>query len=140
MPVAMTPIIMLVVCKTVLVGAPDQNAAYTGWENREWATLHSMMQCRRLEVPVVDIDEIKGAKQQPFDQPRCARAAMMLIPQWNSQHKFGSYRAWRVACPVPIKNYGKDGVKGTDDDETIGWHLPACGHRDTVVCDVDSEV
>jgi hypothetical protein len=37
-----------------------------------------------------------------------------------------------VACPVPIIN--------TITGEVIAWKLPDCGHRDTVVCEVDTAI
>ena len=138
--VSMTPIIVLIVCKVMSAGPEDQNASYTGWKNLKWATELSKMICRRQEVSVVDIDEIKGAKATPFSQMRCQRAAIMLMGQWDQDHTNSSYRSWRVACPVPVKSFGKDGIKGTNDDETIGWHLPACPDRGTVVCEVDSAI
>src|SRR6478735_4804772 len=54
MIVPMPAAIVLIVCKTVIAGPPDQNAAYTNSEHREWATEHAMMVCRREEVPMFD--------------------------------------------------------------------------------------
>jgi hypothetical protein len=60
---------------------------------------------------------------------------MMLGPQWDAQHKSSSYRFWRVACPVPIVRKNPDKT-----EDIIGWKLPDCGHRDTVVCEVDTAI
>jgi hypothetical protein len=42
---------------------------------------------------------------------------------------------WRVACPVPIVRKNEDG-----SEDIIAWKLPDCGHRDTVVCEVDTAI
>ena len=47
-------ILVVIACKTVLAGPPDQNAAFTHYENRQWATEHSMMVCRRHEIQLFD--------------------------------------------------------------------------------------
>lgn len=138
--VPMPAAVVLIACKTILLAEPDPNEGFTGHQNREWAYEHSKMVCRRYEVQMSDIDELKGAKAQAFNQQRCQRAAIMLIPQWDSQHRSSSYRAWRVACPTPIKNTGKDGIKGTADDEIISWQMPECGHRGTIVCEMDTAI
>ena len=132
MPVPMPAAIVLIVCKTVVVGPPDANANFTRAENRAWATEHAMMICRREEVQMYDKAEAEGADPQPFNAQRCQRSAMMLGPQWDAQHQSSSYRFWRVACPVPIIN--------TITGEVIAWKLPDCGHRDTVVCEVDTAI
>jgi hypothetical protein len=91
--------VVLIVCKTVIAGPPDQNAPYTGYENREWATEHSMMVCRRQEVQLFDQAESLGAAAQPFNLQRCQRSGIMLGTQWDAGHRGSSYRFWRVACP-----------------------------------------
>ena len=60
MGIQIPPVLVLIVCKTVLAGPPDQNAAYTKWENLEWATQHSMMVCRRNEIQLYD--PVEGVK------------------------------------------------------------------------------
>src|SRR6478735_2740047 len=100
--VPMPAAIVLIVCKTVVAGPPDQNAGYTKAENREWATEHAMMVCRREEVQMYDRAVDGGADPQAFNAQRCQRSAMMLGPQWDASHQSSSYRFWRVACPVPI--------------------------------------
>jgi hypothetical protein len=128
--------IVLIVCKTTLIsGAADHNAAYTGWEDRKWATEHAMMVCRREEVQMYDQAEGEGADPQSFNLQRCQRSAMMLGPNWDAQHRSSSYRFWRVACPVPIVRKNQDG-----SEDIIAWKLPDCGHRDTVVCEVDTAI
>jgi hypothetical protein len=56
----------------------------------------------------------------------------MLGVQWDQSHKSSKYRFWRVACPVPIVD--------TRTGEVIAWKMPDCGHRDTVVCEVDTAI
>lgn len=132
MPVPMPAAVVLIVCKTVVAGPMDQNAAYTGYENREWATEHSMMVCRRQEVQLFDQAESMGAATQPFNLQRCQRSGIMLGTQWDAGHRNSSYRFWRVACPVPIVD--------TRTGDIIAWKMPECGHRDTVRCEVDAEI
>lgn len=132
MPVPMPAAVVLIVCKTVVAGEPDVNAKWTGYENRTWAIEDGMMQCRRHEVQLYDQSEAMGAAAQPFNQQRCQRASLMLGVQWDQAHKSSSYRFWRVACPVPIVD--------TRTGEVIAWKMPECGHRDTVVCEVDSAI
>jgi hypothetical protein len=133
--VPMPAAIVLIVCKTVVAGPPDQNAEYTKAENREWATEHAMMVCRREEVQMYDRAVDGGADPQAFNAQRCQRSAMMLGPQWDASHQSSSYRFWRVACPVPIVRKNDDG-----SEDIIAWKLPDCGHRDTVVCEVDTAI
>jgi len=137
MPVPMPAAVVLIVCKTVIAGPDDQNAAYTGYENREWATEHSMMVCRRQEVQLEDSALLQAtpavpASAQPFTMQRCQRSGIMLGTQWDAGHRGSSYRFWRVACPVPIVD--------TRTGEVIAWKLPECGHRDTVLCEIDAEI
>ena len=67
MGVHIPPILVVIACKTVLAGAPDQNAAFTNYENREWATEHSMMVCRRHEIQLFDPAE--GVQLGPSHDP-----------------------------------------------------------------------
>jgi hypothetical protein len=133
--VPMPAAVVLIVCKTIIAGPADVNAAYTGFENREWATEHSMMVCRRQEVQVYDAAVDQGADPQAFTMQQCWRTAMMLGTQWDQSHKRSSYRFWRAACPVPIVRKNPDGSK-----DVIAWKLPDCGHRDTVRCEVDTAI
>jgi predicted RNA-binding Zn-ribbon protein involved in translation (DUF1610 family) len=129
MGVPMPPVVVLIVCKSMIVGP---GIPETGWENRAWVIEDGKMQCRREEVQLYSPEEA-----QSFSANDCGRAAIMAIPQWDEQHKGSNYRAWRVACPVPVMNTGKDGIKGTPDDEVVDWVLPDCGHPETVVCEKD---
>jgi len=135
MMVPMPPVIVLIVCKVMFAGAPDQNAGFTGHQPLDWATEHAMMQCRRQEVAVFDKAEAAGADPQPFTTERCQRSAMLLGPQWDTQHRNSAYRFWRVGCPVPIVRKNPDG-----SEDIIAWKLPDCGHRETVVCEVDTAI
>ncbi|BAQ18266.1 hypothetical protein GL4_2833 [Methyloceanibacter caenitepidi] len=134
MPVPMPSAVVLIVCKTVMLPADqhDVNSKWTGYENRTWAIENSMMQCRRQEVQLYDQSEAMGAAAQPFNQQRCQRASLMLGVEWDQAHKSSSYRFWRVACPVPIVD--------TRTGEVIAWKMPECGHRDTVICEVDTAI
>lgn len=127
--------IVLIVCKTVLAGTPDPNAAYTGWQNREWATENAMMVCRREEVALYDRAVDAGADPQPFTPTACWRTAMQLGPQFDAAHPNSPWRFWRAACPVPIVRKNEDG-----SEDIIAWKMPDCGHRDTVVCEVDTAI
>jgi hypothetical protein len=139
--VPMPATVVLIVCKTVLAASPpDPNSAYTGYEKREWATEHSMMLCRREEIKLEDSAELAAtpampADPQPFNMQRCWRSGLMLGAEWDAGHKSSAWRFWRVACPVPIVRKNPDG-----SEDVIAWKLPDCGHRDTVVCEVDTEI
>lgn len=140
--VPMPPEVVLIVCKTKR-GDPvndDPNAKWTGVENREWLIEDSKLQCMRHEIQVFDQAEAQGADYQPFNHHRCMAAGIMIGVSWDMSHKSSKYRFWKVACPTPIKNYGPDGIKGTPDDRIVGWKMPECGHRDTVVCEDWTEV
>lgn len=133
--VPMPPAIVLIVCKTEITGEPDQNEKWTGHEGRDWATDHAMMTCRRQEVQMHDPAVDQGADPQPFTLATCQRSALLMGPNWDVQHRSSAYRFWRVACPVPIVRQNPDG-----SEDIIAWKLPDCGHRDTVVCEVDTAI
>lgn len=135
MMVPMPTAVVLIVCKTVVAGPPDANAAYTGWQDRIWATEHSMMVCRREEVSLYDPDVDRGAAPQAFTPTACWRTAMRLGPQFDAAHKNSPWRFWRAACPVPIVRKNPDGT-----EDIIAWKMPDCGHRETVVCEVDTAI
>ena len=67
MTVHIPPVLVLIVCKVAIAGAPDQNAEFTGAQNLEWATENSMMTCRRNEVQLYDPAE--GMQINPTDDP-----------------------------------------------------------------------
>lgn len=144
MSISMTPVLVLIVCKT-LAGAPldevgQSNSKFTGHENLEWATEHSMMVCRRQEVQLYDpVEDQIDPKDRPvplvpnfFDWGQCARAGIRLGTDWDAAHRNQPWRVWKVGCPAPIldRNTGK----------LVGYKLPECGHKDTVICEVDSEI
>ncbi len=142
MGVQIPPILVLIVCKTVLAGPPDQNTAFTGYENLDWATEHSMMVCRRNEIQLYD--PVEGMRLSAADDPapplnpnfaiasQCARAGIRLATDWDRTHKNTRWRVWRVGCPSPIVD--------TRTGTVIGYKLPECGHRDTVICETDSVI
>jgi hypothetical protein len=135
MPVPMPAAVVLIVCKTMIAGPADQNSAFTGYENRTWATEHSMMVCRRQEVQLFDQAESMGAQSQPFNLQRCQRSGIMLGSEWDASHRGSAYRFWRVACPVPIVRKNPDGT-----EDIIAWKMPECGHQDIIVCEVDTAI
>jgi hypothetical protein len=136
--VPMPAVVVLILCKVVIAGPPDQNSALTHSENLQWATENSMMICRRQEVQMYDQAEASGADPKPFTQMDCAHSGILLGSTWDAQHRNSKYRFWRVACPVPMKS--TMGTPDTRDDEIVGWVLPDCGHRDTVICEVDTAI
>ena len=142
MGVQIPPVLVLIVCKTVIAGPADQNAAFTNYENREWATQHSMMVCRRHEIQLFDPAE--GVQFGPAQAPtpalnpnfalasQCARAGIRLATDWDQSHRNTPWRVWRIGCPSPIVDLRTGTV--------IGYKLPECGHRDTVICETDSVI
>jgi len=142
MAVTIPPVLVLIVCKTILAGAPDQNSDFTHWQNLEWATEQSMMVCKRQEVQMYD--PVEGMKLKATDDPafpltpnfadmgQCARAGIRLSMDWDEEHRGTPWRVWRVGCPSLIV----DDRTGT----VIGYKLPECGHRDIVICDTDSVI
>ena len=144
MGVTIPPVLVLIVCKT-LAGAPlddvgANNAKFTGNENREWAIEHSMMVCQRHEIQLYD--PVEG-QLDPKDEPvplnpnfaqygQCARAGIRLSIDWDSTHRNTPWRVWRVGCPTPIVDLRTGAL--------VGYKLPECGHRDTVICEVDSVI
>lgn len=136
-------ILVLIVCKTTAMapGSFDaDNAKFTQFEGREWATEHSMMVCRRHEIQMYDPVE---TQIDPKDKPvpmtpnfanagQCARAGVRLAIGWDQEHRNTPWRVWKVGCPTPIVD--------TRTGQIIGYKLPECGHRDTVVCETDSVI
>lgn len=134
------PILVVIACKIAIAGPPDQNAQWTHVENNSWAIENSMMTCKREEIQLYD--PVEGMKLHPSDDPapplnpnfalaeQCARAGIMLSKQWDDTHMNTPWRVWRIGCPAPIVD--------TQTGAMIGYKLPDCGHRDTVVCLIDS--
>jgi hypothetical protein len=133
--VPMPAAVVLILCKVVIAGPPDQNAEMTHSENLQWATEHSMMVCRRQEVQLYDRAVDGGADPRPFTPQDCWRSGILMGSQWDAQHRNSKYRFWRIACPVPIVRKNPDG-----SEDIIAWKLPDCGHRETVICEVDTAI
>jgi hypothetical protein len=131
----MPAVVVLILCKTVLAGDADQNSDRTGWENRDWAYENAMMVCRRQEVQLYDLAADQGADAKPFTEMDCWRSGMLMGSNWDAQHRNSKYRFWKIACPVPIVRKNQDG-----SEDVIAWKLPDCGHRDTVICEVDTAI
>lgn len=139
MSVPMPPMIVLIVCKVLFVGAPDDNGKFTGWRDTEWDLSQGMMHCRRREIQLYDAAAGMApggsglpTAPQPFNQMACNRAGIMQGAQFDADNRDKAWRFWRFACPVPTIN--------SETGEVIGWHLPDCGHRDTVICETDSVI
>lgn len=142
MGVLIPPVLVVIACKTVLVGEPDVNAQWTHVQNLQWATENSMMVCQRHEIMLYDPAE--GNKLTPKDDPasplnpnfsdwgQCSRVGMSLAMSWDQAHQNTPWRVWRVGCPAPIV----DSATG----RIIGYKLPECNHRDTVICETDSAI
>lgn len=128
MGLPMPPVVVLIVCRVLFVGGEDENSRYTQWRNTEWAYEHSKMVCRRHEIQVYDTE----GDNRAFSLPACQRTIPRLAAQFDVDYRDKPWRFWRGACPVPTVN--------TVTGEVIGWTLPDCGHRDTVVCEVDSVI
>ena len=136
--IPMPAVVVLIVCKTEQTGETEldlYNSKWTGHEGRDWATEGAMMVCRRQEVEMYDRAVDGGADPQSFNMERCMRSAMMMGPMWDVQHKSSKYRFWRVGCPVPIVRQNPDGT-----EDIIACKLPDCGHRETVICEVDTAI
>jgi hypothetical protein len=131
----MPAVVVLILCKTVIAGAPDQNADRTGSQNLDWAYENAMMICRRQEVQLYDLAADQGADAKPFTMMDCWRSGMLMGSNWDAQHRNSKYRFWKIACPVPIVRKNQDG-----SEDIIAWKLPDCGHRDTVICEVDTAI
>jgi hypothetical protein len=111
MDVQIPPVLVLIVSKIILAGAPDQNVSFTHWENLKWDTPNSMMVCWRNEIQLYD--PVEGMKLNPADNPgpplnpnfaiatQCARAGITLATEWDQAHRNTPWRVWRVGCPAP---------------------------------------
>jgi hypothetical protein len=109
MTVHIPPVLVLIVCKVAIAGAPDQNAAMTGAQNLEWATQNSMMTCRRNEVQLYD--PVEGMQLNAADDPapalnpdfaqggQCARAGIQLATNWDETHRNTQWREWAARRP-----------------------------------------
>lgn len=142
MSVHIPPVLVLIVCKVAIAGAPDQNAAMTGALNLEWATKNSMMTCRRQAMQLYDPAEglsltAAGDPAAPLnpnlaESVQCARVGISVAANWDESHHSEPWRVWRVGCPAPIVDL-KSG-------QVIGYKLPECPHRDVAVCETDSVI
>ena len=142
MAVHVPPILVLIACKVVMAANPDPNAGFTHVENMQWATEDSMMICQRQEVDLYD--PVEGMRSNQADNPvpalspdfadyeQCARAGVMQAMHWDQLHRNTPWRVWRIGCPTPIVDL-RTGM-------LIGYKLPECAHRDTVVGEIDSEI
>lgn len=132
MAVPMPAAVVLIVCKTILIGEPDDNAAFTHYQDRAWEITNGMMTCRRNEIQLYDSAESMGADPRPFTIQECQKAGIMLGAEWDMKHPNSKYRAWRVACPTPTIDL--------NTGEIVSWVLPDCGHRETVICEGDTAI
>src|SRR5690349_24990141 len=106
MTVHIPPVLVLIVCKVAIAGAPDQNAAMTGAQNLEWATENSMMTCRRQEIQLYDPaeglsltaggDPVSPVNPNLAESTQCARTAIPVASNWDVAHRSAPWRVWRV--------------------------------------------
>ena len=136
MPVPMPAVVVLVFCKTVLNPGPvDQNASYTGYQDRSWAIEGGQMQCHRREIQLIDQAEANGADPQPFNQWRCNMAGLAMGAKFDHDHPRSPYRYFRSACPVPVID--------TRTGDIIAWKIPDCGNGfgpGTMHCESDTAI
>jgi hypothetical protein len=138
--------LVLIVCRVLFVGEPDENYKYTGWRPTEFDTSGGVMHCRRHQVELYDPAVDHGADPMPFTPMACMRSAMTLGPQFDVEHKDKPWRFWKAACPTPIYP-DKDGDKQPDRDSSghqlppIDWQIPACPEsRGVLVCESDTAI
>ena len=133
--------VVLIVCKVVFTpyASPleEANARYTGHKPYKWATEHSMMQCRRLEVQLYDQSVDMGADPVPFNNFQCMKASMTERTAWDQAHRNMNWRVWRTGCPVPIKD--------TATGRVLSWKMPECprenkDERVAVHCEIDTAI
>lgn len=132
MSALMPAVIVVIACKTVAVGPPDENAAFTNYENRQWAIEHSMMTCRRHEIQLYDSSVDQGAAPLPFSPEQCRRAGPAVAADFDRQNKNSPWKTWKTACPVATIN--------TQTGQILAWTLPDCGSPETVVCEKDTAI
>lgn len=129
--------VVLFVCKVAFTPyasiTDEHNAKYTGHKPFEWATEHSMMECRRLRVDLHNPDDPKAE----FTIPKCLRASWQVRMGWDKAHDNSNWRVWATACPVPIAN--------TATGKIIDWKMPECPRvnkkdRVAVHCEVDTAI
>lgn len=131
MAVPMPTVAVIILCATTNAGG-DDNSPYTHYQNRSWEITDGMMHCRRNEVQLYDPAEGMGADPRPFSPFECQRAAIMAASEWSAKHPNSKWSVWRVACPTPTIDL--------NTGEIIGWVLPDCGHRETVICEGDTAI
>ena len=138
MAVQIPPILVLIVCKTISAGGPDENARFTGYKDLEWATEHSMMVCRRTRCSYsirlrAFLTQTTSPRRRSIPTLRQTGNALELECRsrriGTCSHRNSGWRVWRVGCPAPIVD--------TRTGALIGYKLPECGHRETVICEVD---
>jgi hypothetical protein len=133
--VPMPAAIVLIVCRVVSGGPEDPNAGYTKHQMLDWDYAEAKMHCRRQEVQMYDPSVDQGADPKPFTMMDCWRSGFLMGSQWDAQHPNSKYRFWKVACPVAVVRKNQDG-----SEDIVGWKMPDCGHRETVVCEADTEI
>ena len=122
--------LVVVSCKAQPSGPADLN----GFVPYDWVTKDAMLICKREEVPLLDAAEMQGAppiNPNFSDKSQCARAAMMIAPEWNGKH--GNYFFLTAGCPTAIVNIRPDG-----SEEVIGYMMPPC--PSWVKCENDSVI
>lgn len=136
----MPSVLVLIVCRVLFVGEPDDNAKFTNWRNTEFDMSQGVMHCKRQQVELYDPSVDQGADPVPFTPMACMRAAMMLGPQFDVDNRDKPWRFWRAACPVPMMddNGTPDNPR---DDRIVGWQIPPCPEAHGVlVCESDTAI
>ena len=133
-PASLSVIACRVVDKTGLPGRQNPKMAAPNWKDLEWYINQGLeLECKREVIENMDDSTQYAAggtgKEIPLDpdwshSSECAARAMEIGPRWNDAHP--GWAVLAIGCPVPIKNYGADGIKGTFDDEIVGYKLPEC--------------
>lgn len=139
--------LVLIVCRVLFVGEPDDNARFTNWRNTEWDMRGGVMHCRREQVELYDPSVDAGADPQPFNPQACMRASMTLGPGFDVANRDKPWRFWKAACPVPIYR-DADGDKVPDRDPKTGyqlppidWQIPGCPEtRGVLECESDTAI
>lgn len=136
----MPSVLVLIVCRVLFVGEPDENSKFTNWRNTEWDMSQGVMHCKREQIELYDKSVDQGADPMPFTPMACMRAAMTLGPQFDVENRDRPWRFWRAACPVKVMD--DNGTPGDPrDDKHIGWAIPPCPEAHGVLeCESDTAI
>ena len=122
---------------------PTRTKPITHWQNLEWATEHSMMVCRRNEIQL--FDPVEGHEAQSRRRSRAAAQSQFCRCSGNARAPaFGLPRTGTTAIETRPGVCGGSAARlrswTRGQEPLIGYKLPECGHRDTVICETDSVI